>query len=872
MKRGERPTIEEYTALHPELAEEILAIFPAIRIVADLGPSLDDRTQEAARTFQGSVQSTAEFTDDSPDATLIASADSSRPSRRPAPKVAGYEILGELGRGGMGVVYKALHQRLDRVVALKMVLAGDHANPEMLGRFHAEAVAAAKVQHRNVVQIFHVDEHEGLPFFEMEFVAGGSLADRLIGEPMPPRESARLVEELARGVSEAHRLNVVHRDLKPSNVLLAGDGTPKVADFGLAKILGVDSEATRTNSIIGSPCYMAPEQAEGKARDAGPTADVYAMGAILYELLTGRPPFRGATILETLDQVKNSEPVPPSRLVPAVPRDLETIALKAIAKEPGRRYPSAHAMAEDLGRYLEGKSILARPVSVMERSWRWCRRRPAVAGLLTALIAAIAGGFAGMARLTLIAEESAEVAGRNEREAQRLAKAEVATRVASQHREADLSLSKGIALAEQHYVGRGLLWMAEALRVAPREAEELRGVIRRNFTSWQGRLIVPTSILPTGPSRALAFSPDGRVLATGGDDGRLRLWDFASGKELASTLAHRGEIGLVIFRPDGRSLASCGSIDGAVRLWSADGLRPRGEFLSGTRVQPASAEFAPDGRTLLTVFNSKHVVQIWDVDSGRQIVSIVDCPDARAGRYSPDGRFVLLFGGKAAQVWSPANGKAVGNPVWCTAPIEDAAFSADGRSFGIVAARPSDEGLRKVEYPSFQYRDIGSQSEAGPAITDHPAFNCLALHPDGRRMVASGLDYNVRTFDLKTGHQIGATMPHLGRVAQGDDQPRRADRPDHEPGRDRPAVRPRFRPAARLDPRTRRGGLQRRVRPRWPHRRHRQPRRCRPGLGHRPRRHLRGDGGAPRPDRDRRHQPRRHPPGDRQPRRQGPHL
>ncbi len=294
----------------------------------------------------------------------------------------------------MGVVYHARQVALNRPCALKMILAGAHADEVASLRFLGEAEAVARLQHPNVVQIHHVGEAAGLPFFELEYVAGGSLDRVLDGTPWPPHRAAGLVGAIARGVGEAHRLGIVHRDLKPGNVLIAEDGTPKVADFGLAKSLAADSGLTRTESILGSPSYMAPEQAEGKSRAVGPPADVYSLGAILYELLTGRPPFRGATVLETLDQVKHADPVPPSRLVPGLPRDLETAALKALQKEPAKRYASAPAMAEDLRRFGAGEPILARRSGRAERAWRWCRRKPVVAGLTAAvglLIVALIG-------------------------------------------------------------------------------------------------------------------------------------------------------------------------------------------------------------------------------------------------------------------------------------------------------------------------------------------------------------------------------------------------------------------------------------------------------------------------------------------------
>ena len=333
------------------------------------------------------------------------------PRERPVPVIDGYEILGELGRGGMGVVYRAREVLLNRPCALKMILAGAHADGEATVRFLAEAEAVARLQHPNIVQIHHIGEADGLPFFELEYIAGGGLDKALDGTPWHARRAAALVEALAHGIAEAHRLGVVHRDLKPANVLLAADGTPKVTDFGLAKSLTTDSGLTRSDSIMGSPSYMAPEQAEGKTKQVGPLSDVYALGAILYELLTGRPPFRGATVLETLEQVKATEPVPPSRLVPGLPRDVETIALKCLQKEPEKRYDSAAALAEDLRRFLNGESIQARRSGPLERTWRWCRRKPVLAGLVAALAASLVVGFAGIAWQWRLAE-AREDAGR----------------------------------------------------------------------------------------------------------------------------------------------------------------------------------------------------------------------------------------------------------------------------------------------------------------------------------------------------------------------------------------------------------------------------------------------------------------------------
>jgi tetratricopeptide (TPR) repeat protein len=331
----------------------------------------------------------------------------------PLPDVQGYEILDELGRGGMGVVYLARHRQLGRLVALKMVLAGEYAAPAALARFRAEARAAARLQHPGIVQIFEVGEQEKRPFVALEYVAGGSLARRLAAAPLPAREAAHLVQALARAMQAAHQQGIVHRDLKPSNILLTPEGDPKVTDFGLAKTLDDDACLTRSESILGSPSYMAPEQAQGHAKHVGPAADIYALGAILYEAITGRPPFKAATPLLTLEQVRSIEPVPPTQLVPGLPGDIETICLACLRKEPARRYESALALADDLGRLLRGEPIKARPVSPAERAWRWARRKPAVASLLVALGLAVAGGFAGMTVLWLRAERLRSLADAN---------------------------------------------------------------------------------------------------------------------------------------------------------------------------------------------------------------------------------------------------------------------------------------------------------------------------------------------------------------------------------------------------------------------------------------------------------------------------
>jgi len=301
-------------------------------------------------------------------------------------EIPGYELQGELGRGGMGVVYRALEEKLKRVVALKILLAGPHADKEERVRFQREAEAVAQLQHPHIVQIHDIGEHRRRPYLSLEFLPGGSLSKQISGQPQSPRKSARLVETLARAIHFAHQQGIIHRDLKPGNVLLTSDGQPKITDFGLAKRLEGDSFATKIGSIMGTPNYMAPEQASDQTVPLSPAVDVYGLGAILYCLLTGRPPFVSSNPINTMRQVLELPPVPPRQLIPDLDRDLETICLKCLEKSPQRRYASAEELADELVRFLDGHPIHARPIGRIPRAWRWCRRKPMIASLTAAVI------------------------------------------------------------------------------------------------------------------------------------------------------------------------------------------------------------------------------------------------------------------------------------------------------------------------------------------------------------------------------------------------------------------------------------------------------------------------------------------------------
>jgi hypothetical protein len=412
LKAGEPARVEEYLRRYPELAEVPEAV-PALasaeyRLRRRSDPNLT--LTEYLQRFPQHRRHLAHVARTLP-ATPEEGSAGAGPSRAPVPppvegdasapgwpEVPGYRILGELGRGGMGVVYQAWQESLDRPVALKVILDGEYAGPEERRRFRAEAEAIAHLQHPNIVQVYEVGEYRGRLFYSMELVDGTSLAERGRGIPLPAREAAAFVETLAQAVDHAHQRGVVHRDLKPANVLLPEDGTPKIADFGLAKRLDRDGGQTQSGAILGTPSYMAPEQASGRSKEVDPATDVYALGAILYELLTGHPPFRAETALDTLQLVISEQPVPLRRITPGVPADLEAVCLKCLEKAPERRYASARALAEDLRQVLNGEPVRVRPPGLLDHLGRWVKRRREVvwavsSGLTVLCLALLVGGL-----------------------------------------------------------------------------------------------------------------------------------------------------------------------------------------------------------------------------------------------------------------------------------------------------------------------------------------------------------------------------------------------------------------------------------------------------------------------------------------------
>lgn len=451
----ERFNNEELTGqARARLAEHVRACAACLRTLEGLNEDADttrwrqyviDADPQENAQATGAESAVAEFLEriasTPPPAGTVAS-----PVELPWPTLTGYEILGFLGSGGMGVVYKARDLALDRVVALKMVSESVNAHPEHQERFLREAKAIASLKHANIVQIHEVGEIDGKPYLSLEYEAGGSLARKLDGIPWPAEKAAALVRTLALAIDAAHQQHIIHRDLKPGNILFSADGTPKLTDFGLAKHLEADQDQTRSDLIAGTPSYMAPEQANSSRGPIGPATDIYSLGILLYELLTGRPPFRSETTFDTLMQVLHVEPVSPRRLNPNVSRDLETICLKCLAKEPGGRYRTASDLAEDLRRTLAGEPIVARPIGAIARGWRWCRRKPVVASLLAAVAASLLIGTAVSLAYARLADKRATDAEYEKNRADELGETERQAREDAQRAEKTSAQQAELAL------------------------------------------------------------------------------------------------------------------------------------------------------------------------------------------------------------------------------------------------------------------------------------------------------------------------------------------------------------------------------------------------------------------------------------------
>jgi WD40 repeat protein len=701
----------------------------------------------------------------------------------------------------MGVVYKARQEKLKRLVALKMILDGDYASSKQRARFRTEAEAVARLEHPHIVRIHEIGDHEGRPYFALEFVEGGNLERKLDGTPLPPQQAARLVQLLAEATHAAHLKGIVHRDLKPANILLARSNSshavalsepngetgwyePKITDFGLAKKLDDDEAHTKSGTVVGTPSYMAPEQAAGKTRAIGPAADVYALGAILYELLTGRPPFKGAMAVDTILQVLSEEPVAPSRLQPKLPKDLETICLRCLQKEPAKRYASAEALAVDLRHFLAGEPITARPVSTLERAWKWSWRRPAAAALLASAaltLIALLGGSIWFAQHTyrqrLQAEElqgqadlARDATERARQDAQKTAAAEAQARSDAQdqqraaeqatlrarHEAADLALERGLSLCEQGDVRVGLLWLGRSQVYAPPDAEDLRRTARANISTWCRRVHVLKQAIPIGPDSAqsLAISPDGSTFLVASYYSReAHQYDLVSGAPVGEPLKHDGVIYGVAFSRDGKTLLTAGA-DKCVRRWRAGSGAALGEPLNHQATVYAVAA-SPDDKIILTGSADK-TAQRWDAATGKPIGKPLPHPRAvRAVGFSPDGkRFAtgtLVQNNDAElRVWETATGLPVGDPIMHRTEVRALAWSPDGR-FILTCG---DNQAR--------FWEVATRSVQGSTLNHGSGCWGIAFSPDGKRVLTASQDYKFRLWNAETRQLIGQPLHHPG--------------------------------------------------------------------------------------------------------------